>query len=220
MEEIENATSATMTSDPNTEPAEVVANAAEQVEGSKGGQDDGTLLGKASEKPGETAPAEPGKAVPEKYEVAAPEGMELDADMLEAFTPVFKDLGLGNEGVQKLVDAYAPKIAAMMQQQQEQAVSEFKTVIDGWKSETVKDLGADANREMAYAGKFIDKVGSPELRKILDDTGVGNNIHFVRAFIKAGKMFAADSYPDQGGNRAEGMDDGDRAKALFPSMKE
>lgn len=175
-----------------------------------------TLLGKKSEE----VKTEPPKTVPEKYEIKAPEGMELDEKALEAVTPVFKELGISQEGAQKLIDTYGTQVSAILQKQQEQAVGEFKKITDGWKQETIKELGVTADVEMAHAAKFIDKFGTDEVRKVLDDTGLGNNIHVVRMLIKAGKAFGQDSFPDPSSQKGVAKTEIEKAKALFPTMKE
>lgn len=133
--------------------------------------------------------------VPEKYEVKV-EGFEIDAPMMDALSPVFKKHGLTQAAVQELATAYAPIVQAQVEKQQTQAIEYFNGIKDGWKNDTIKALGADAPKEMAFAAKFLNKFGTPELRAVMDETGVGNHPELVKAFIKAGKSISADSFVD------------------------
>lgn len=200
-------------------PAEVVASAAKEVAESKPVAEEGTLLGKKVDEGAATVA--PVKAeVPEKYEVKAPEGMTIDSAVLDAVSPVFKELGLSNEGAQKLVDAYAPQVTAMLERQQQEAMTAYANIKKEWKAETIKELGVNSDKELAYAAKFINAFGSDDLRKVLDDTGLGNNIHFVRALIKAGKAFGTDTFPEGSKGAGQPLSDSEKAKSLFPTMKE
>lgn len=157
-----------------------------------------TLEQKATREASEKA-ATDAKAVPEKYEVKAPEGMEIDSVLLEKITPVFKELGITKEGAQKLVDAYAPHVKAMVETQQKAAIDNWKKYVDGMKTETKTMLGADAAKELSFAAKFIDRMSdSPEeakkLREFFEETGVGNHKLLTKLLIKAGKRISSDSF--------------------------
>jgi hypothetical protein len=154
----------------------------------EGSEDESTLLGKAGKPEG-------GKA-PEKYDFKVPEGMSIDTGLVDKITPIFKEMGITQENAQKLVNAYAPYVQEQMKVQQDGLVKQHKEMVTGWMNESKKELGANADTELAYAAKFINKFGSPALRDILDDTGVGNHPEVVKAFIKAGKMISEDVFVD------------------------
>jgi len=182
------------------------------------GTDEGTLLGgKENQETKESEGKEqPAKNVPEKYEIKAPEGMAIDQAMLDTFTPIFKELGISQEGAQKLADAYAPVIKQQMEAQQQAAINEYKTTVENWKSETTKALGANADKELAKAAKAIEKFGSPELRQVLNETGVGNHIHLVRFFAKVGELISQDSFVDSKYQKTAS----DPTKTLYPTMNQ
>lgn len=193
-------------------PAEAVADAAQD-------QEDGTLLGeqKKEEKPVAIPDA---KVIPEKYEFKVPEGMTLDTAAVEKFSPVFKELGLDQKGAQKLVDAYVPylqeQIKGQLEAQQQAANKVFNDMKTEWKNETIKELGADHAKELAVAAKFIDRFGTPKLREVLNETGLGNHPEIVRAFIKAGKAISEDSFADSNIRKQDNSDEA-KAKRLFPN---
>jgi hypothetical protein len=203
---------------------------AEAEGGDKGGsaapQAGDTLLGA---KPGEAAkPGEEGAkpnagaepVIPEKYEIKPPEGMTVDQGLLDAVTPVFKELKLTQEGAQKLADAYAPHVAKVVEQAQTQAVGEFNKMVDGWKTETINILSKDGGKpevELAHAARFIAKFGGTELQQVLNDTGLGNHPVLVKAIIAAGKTLANDNFPDSGHKEGTPPTPEEKAKKMFPS---
>lgn len=178
------------------DPASVVAAAAKEAV-----TDDTTLLG-TPKKEGtkvDDAPAVTEKVVPERYEFKLPEGIEgmvLDEKMGEAISPVFKKLGLSQNDVNELVAAYAPAIKQQVEASHEQKLTEFKSMIGEWKVETQKFLGADAQPKMAVAAKVLDKFGTPELRELLNETGVGNHKELMSFVIKVGELIKEDSFVD------------------------
>lgn len=206
-------------------PSEAVAGAAAAADKSTP-KEEATLLGGEGKKDGDdpakaaAAVAEAAKVIPEKYEIKAPEGMTVDAKMLEAITPIFKELGISQEGAQKLADVYAPYINQMVEAQRTQAVADFGKMIGEWKDQTTKELGANGQAELAHAAKFIDKFGGQELRQVLNETGLGNHIAVVKAFIAAGKAIANDSFPDSS-SKGKTLDTVEqKAEALFPTSKQ
>ena len=154
-----------------------------------------TLLSSEDTDSPEAGDAEKPEA-PEKYEITMPEGMELDEDTLGLFEPIFKELGITNEGAQKLVDAYIPLIQSTVDKQRQEAQEEYKGIVDGWKEDTMKELGSTAKADLAACGKAIEKFGSPELREMMQETGVGNHKELVKFMVKIGKSISEDSVVD------------------------
>lgn len=200
----------------NQEPT--AENTDPEIQGTEG-EEEPTLLGpeetdspEGKEDAGETPKAEP----PEKYEIKVPEGMELDETTLDLFTPIFKELGITNEGAQKLVDAYVPLVQSMVDKQKQEAQAEYKNIVDGWKSDTMKELGATAKEDLAACGRALNKFGSKELRELMQETGVGNHKELVKFMVKIGKTISEDS---MGGPQGEAhtLDLAD-PKRMYPSM--
>lgn len=160
--------------------------------------------------------AEESKPVtPEKYEVKMPEGMELDQGMLDTFSPIFKELGLSQEQVQKLADTYVPLIQSSEEKTRQKAMADYKQITDGWRAETEKDLGANKKTELAFAGRAIQKFGGPELRELLANTGVGNHKALVSFCAKVGKTISEDAFVQ--GNSSANQDP---LNIMYPSMKQ
>lgn len=172
----------------------------------KAGESDGegkSLLGSQEEpeKSGEPKPEEKnaGKenqqksGAPEAYaDFVMPEGVEKNEEVLNQFKGIAKELNLTQEQAQKLVDIQAN--ASLAQQQAQQA--QWKETVNEWKQETIHSLGANYKKDLAVAAKALDRFGSPELRKFLDESGLGNHKLLVSAFVKAGKLISEDSFAE------------------------
>jgi hypothetical protein len=128
--------------------------------------------------------------VPEKYEFVAPEGAQLNPEVMAKFEGVAKELGLTQEAAQKVVDAMGPQIAAAQ-------AAQFEAVKTQWadSARTDKEFGGEKLAEnLAVAKKALDAFGTPELRTLLNDTGLGNHPEIIRAFFKAGQKISGANF--------------------------
>jgi len=166
--------------------------------------DDTSLLGQKSEE------EVPENVIPETYEFNLPEGRELDNGLVEKFTPVLKELKIGQEGAQKLAELLVADQAAKEQT--------YREITEGWKQDTIKELGSDYQAKLGVAAKFIDRFGNDQVRQVLNDTGLGNHPEVVKMFINAGKHFSDDTVPT--GTRQTNLSDPERlARKMFPNTK-
>lgn len=164
----------------------------------------------------DTKPEAPAGA-PEKYEFKAPEGVTLDSELMGKFEGIARELNLPQDKAQTVVDKLAPEVAKTMLAQQAQLVQQARTE---W-AETAradKEFGGDqlpANLAMAH--KAMTTFGTPELRTLLDESGLGNHPEVIRAFYRAGKAISEDSRVINGqqGNQPAGRD---LAKSLYPNQ--
>lgn len=107
----------------------------------------------------------------------------------------------------KLIENFAAKQAEAFATQQAQ-----------WRDEVVndKEIGGPALQEnLSYAAKVLDTF-APDLRQVLNDTGMGNHPAFVKAFVKIGKAISEDRLV--GGSQQSPGAPVDDAKVLFPNM--
>ncbi len=179
---------------------------------------DTSLLGGEGTKPAEgtpdgtkTDPAAP--VVPEKYEFKMPDGVQVDSAAAEQLSSIAKELKLTAEQAQKFADVGA----AMAQRQVEahtKTVSEWADAV-----RTDKEIGGDALTEnLVFARKTIDSFGSPELRSLLDSSGLGNHPEMVKLAVRVGKAISEDKFV--GGRETPGASSGnDAADAFYPTMK-
>jgi hypothetical protein len=170
---------------------------------------------KEAEAKDEDKSADKPAGAPEEYkDFAMPEGVELDAEALEKFTPVAKELNLDQDQAQKLVDFYAAERTKLEQ-----------GVFDNWQKtqtewqETVKSDeevgGAEMEEKLGIANKALEKFGGEKLSEALLATGAGNHVEVVRFAYRVGKAMSEDTI---GTNSAAPKNELDRAKLLFPNQ--
>lgn len=150
------------------------------------------------------------QGAPDKYEFKAEEGREFDPKVLEAFSEVAKELNLPQESAQKVIDKIAPTLAA----RQAEALSEARTQ---WIAEVKNDqeIGGTAVAEkIALANKAFQDFGTPELRTLLETTGLGDHPEMIRWAHRVGKAMSEDGFVSGGAKTVET----DPAKRLFPNQ--
>lgn len=144
------------------------------------------------DEPAEDVDAEP---APEYEALELPEGMVVDDAALGKFAPVAQKLGLDQAGFQELATLYA-----QLQQQQAQAQQQAATT-KGHADYAVltkdPDLGgANIKRTTANMNRALSTLGSPELKALLRDQGLGRNIHVARFLDKIGGQLGEDNVHD------------------------
>lgn len=147
--------------------------------------------------------------VPESYDLQMPDGIELDKASADEFTTIAKELKLDQATAQKLAD-----VAAKQAQRQVEA---HTRLVESW-VESVKadkDIGGDKLEEnLGIARKALDTFGTPELRDVLNASGLGNHPEVIKAFVKAGKAISEDKFV----SGAPKGNNTDPAHKLFPNM--
>lgn len=179
---------------------------------------DQTLLGGNAQPNGDTKPngdAKPGEGgkppesaakAPDKYEFKFADGVVVDTVALEAYTPAMRDLNLTQEQAQKLANVYAEQTAkqaeAFAKQLEDpafalqQASLALSAQRDKWAAavKSDKDLGGtnlDANMQVMQ--RAIARFGSPELKQLLNATGLGNHPELARFCLKVGQAISEDN---------------------------
>jgi len=160
--------------------------------------------------PDGTKPADDkGTKAPESYDLKMPEGVELDTAAAEEFKGIAKEYGLTQEQAQKVADIGAK----MVQRQAEAHQAQVQTWVDAVKTD--KEIGGDKlNENLAIARKTIDTFGSPELKQMLNVTGIGNHPEIVKMAYKIGKAISDDGFV-RGGNTSSPRS---AAEIMYPSM--
>lgn len=130
------------------------------------------------------------------YTFQAPEGMEIDEAMMGAIAPIMRELGVTQEGADKLVAAYAGQVQAAAQAGQESMQTAFSQQISDWETELQNDEtigGENFQQNIGAVKDFIDKTAPPEvleeLRGMFDMTGVGSHPALVRYFHALSQKF-------------------------------
>lgn len=150
-----------------------------------------------------------GTKAPESYDLQMPDGVELDTAAAEEFKGIAKEYGLTQEQAQKVADIGAK----MVQRQTEAHQAQVQTWVDAVKTD--KEIGGDKlNENLAIARKTIDTFGSPELKEMLNVTGIGNHPEIVKLAYKIGKAISDDGFV-RGGNTSAPRS---AAEVMYPSM--
>ena len=168
----------------------------------------------ATESTGGEAGGEGEQVNPDTYaDFVMPEGMTVDSELLAAATPIFSELGLTQEQAQKLVDFQAQQVQASSQSQ----TDAFNQLVDGWQeqSRNDKEFGGDAfEQNVGIAQSAVEKFGTPELKQLLNEHGVGNHPEMIRFMVKVGKLTVEDV---PGANNAPVSVTQDRVSTLYPN---
>lgn len=141
------------------------------------------------------APAEPPKAevppapvpppIPDAYTLKAPEGLNLDATLVQAMTPTFKNLKLTNDQAQGLADTF-------MQFQKNLPAAMLAADLD----RTMKDPeigGMNYGRTQGLVNLALTAFTTPEDRAWMEKAGIGNRLEFVRTFARIGRAMSQDT---------------------------
>lgn len=163
-------------------------------------------------KPAEGTETEKSTAKPEDYgDFAIPEDFQVSETTLGEFKAMASEMGLTKEQAQKLVDFRAAQHAEYMQALDRQA--------EQWVSTARSDKefgGTDFAKNIAIADRAIAAYGTPELRALLNQYGLGNHPELVRFAYRVGKTVTepgpVNTTSPQSGNA-------DHAEILYPSNK-
>jgi hypothetical protein len=133
------------------------------------------------------------QGAPEKYELQAPEGFQLEPDTTTAFEGIARELNLTNEQANKLVPLGAQLVQKVQAQQQEAHQQQVTQWADEAKSD--KEFGGEKfDASLKVALKARDQFATPELRTVLDQTGLGNHPEVVRLFYRIGNAIGDDKF--------------------------
>ena len=156
------------------------------------------------------ANAKPG-APAEYKDFTMPADVQMDPAMVNDFKAIAKSLNLNQHQAQGLVDLQSRYAKA----QGEAILNQFRQTVENWKQETVLALGPGYKEELGIAAKAIERFGDPELRQILNETGLGNHKAVVSFFNKIGKAISEDSFADGGKSKVGAKTDGE---IFYPGM--
>jgi len=127
-----------------------------------------------------------------EYSFELPEGVEMAPETLEGLKTLAGDMKLDQEGGQKLAS-----FGAEMFQKWEAAQAEgLATLRTEWADATRADKeigGADLDKNLAGAKVALDKFGTPELKTLLNESGLGNHPEINRLFWKLNAQISDDA---------------------------
>lgn len=145
------------------------------------------------------------KNAPESYDLKTPDGIDVDT---EAFAEFAKDADLTQDQAQKLLEKMATaslaRQNAAMEQTRQQWASDAKSD---------KEFGGEKLPEnLGVARKAMDQFGSPELKLLLEQSGLGDHPEIIRFFFRAGKAISEDRVVTSS-SRGQAFD----ARSLYPN---
>lgn len=175
------------------------------------------LKAEADDKAKADAEAKAKQSAPEKYtDFNMAEGTTLDAEVMGEFQGVAKELNLSQDQAQRLVD-----LANKMSLKQN---SQLATTVEKAKGEWAeaakadKEFGGDVfDQNLSVAKKAIDAFATPELKTLLNESGLGNHPEIIRHFFRVGKAISEDGHitGSKGHPAATGDRDAQIAQQLY-----
>ena len=134
-------------------------------------------------------PAEQTDATQDLSALPAPENTPFAAADYEAFGQLAKELNFSPEQVEKLLAFQAAYATHQAQQLQE----EKRGQIAAWANQTRAIYGAGLAQEITFALRAADTFGGPELRALLEETGLGNHPVVIRTLSGIGRTISEDA---------------------------
>jgi hypothetical protein len=139
-----------------------------------------------------TPPATPEPAPADYSTVKAPDGSKLDPARVAALTSWAKDKKLPPEVAQDVLNREHEALASYEASQVAALEKQKETWLADLKND--KEIGGEKlNASVEPARRLIDKFGSPEFKKALDDTGLGNHPELVRFVARIAKAVGEDN---------------------------
>lgn len=151
----------------------------------EGGVPDG-----AGERPSENGDKPQQPVVPEQYEFKPPEGMEFDEATIGVYAEAAREAGLSQEAADIVLNKIAPHLA----QQQAARLAEAR---NDWAQQSRADAefgGEKLDENLAVAKKAVEALASPELKTLLEQSGLGNHPEIIRLFYRAGRSLSQDGF--------------------------
>lgn len=179
--------------------------------------DDGIMGEKAAAKAEETP-----KGAPEKYELfTIAEGFEISEEAHAEISALGKDLGLTQEGMQKLVDynteSQKKQGVVDKEAQEKAAVEADKKEIAAWHEESRKEHGDKYSEVIGTAKKVWDSTLMPaETRTLLSVTNLNHNPHILNLLNNIGKSMSEDTFVPAG-QKVKGKNE-DGIKGMFSDL--
>lgn len=180
------------------------------AQGNDGKTPDGAAPGVGQAGSGGPSPA--GSAEKKALELKVPDGWKDEAATAQ-FKKAAEELGLDAGKAQPLFDLFVSREKAEADALA-QAQSEWLTA-----AKADKEIGGAAfEANSLLAKKAMVRFGGESLQKWLQETGLGNHLELVRAFVRIGKAMSEDSIAGTGGGLKTASNDPDTfIKSLYPN---
>ena len=152
---------------------------------------------------------------PEQYEAFTfPEGYEVNEEALGEFATFAKERNMPQETAQEILDYYTKNVEQLQASQAEA----WEQTRNEWVDSAKKDEefgGQQFQENMKHVATAMKQFGSPELRDLLNESGLGDNPELIRFFYRVGKLAGeGEFHTGTGGSAGER----DAARTLYPNM--
>lgn len=137
----------------------------------------------------ETQAAKP--VVPEKYDLKLPEGSQLDPSTVEKVSAFAKEKGLTQDQAQMVLEQRNTAVGEFVTNQQ----AGLRKMVDGYLTTAKADPeigGEKAKESFETAKRVVDRYASPEFKKVVNETGLGNHPELIRLLARVGKAMGND----------------------------
>lgn len=155
---------------------------------------------------GEQQAAEAAAQVPESYEAFTDaQGNPVSNDDFKGFTEAAKSVGLSQENAQKMFTAMYGEADNYVRRRTQEFAAQ-------WAEQSKADPefgGANFNQNMGQIAAAYQQFATPELKQLLDASGLGNHPEVMRLFYRVGKALSQDT-----GVRAQGAPE--QQHRMFP----
>lgn len=137
--------------------------------------------------------------IPDKYDLKLPEGSPLDPASVKKAEEFAKANKLTQAQAQELLTRDSVTVADYIKAGQEALKASKGKYIDQLTADP-EIGGANLTKNVEMAKRVMDTFASPELKKLLNDTGLGNHPELVKVFAKVGAKMSEDSFIPGGGS--------------------
>ena len=152
--------------------------------------------------------AAPAPAASPYEALCVPPDAEVPPEALDEVKAMAQKLNLSAEQAQELLDFEV----GGMRETQEILARQRDLNAEEWARETRAFYGAQTEAALSLAVRAADAFGGPELRALLERTGLGNHLAIVRTFYEIGKSISEDVLP---GGKPAAPQDKTFAEALY-----
>lgn len=124
-----------------------------------------------------------------------PEGIDVDQVELGEFKELAADLGLDQEGAQRLIDFEAERVKKAQDVFAEAQNTLMEDTQKRWKKEVKADKeigGANLEKNIGVAKIALNKFGTPELKEFLSNTGAEAQPEILRFLFRVGQTVTED----------------------------
>ena len=124
-------------------------------------------------------------------EISLPENSLLGADELAAFKQTAASIKLPAQALLQWLSLEENRLQTMAQQ----AEKSQQTQLENWARQTQQTFGPHWQAEVSKAVRAADAFGGPQLRQLLEETGLGNHPVIVRTFHAVAQRICEDVTP-------------------------